>query len=368
MPATIQPTGPSGPAASPSTLRLLRERRGLTRKQVADGLGRSGPWLTKVEAGDLPVAGDTLNSYAAILDVRPDLLTTAIHVEPPEGTHFRSQKVSQRVRHQAVAAANLGAYLVNEMMSLADADAPLAMVELDADLLPGGAEEAAALVRLRLRLDGPIPDVAGALERFGIFVLPMPPGIEGIDAVTVRTNGPALAVVLLSEKAPEDRRRHTLAHELGHLVLDEKTLPQSMKDVETRADQFAGEFLAPYDEVRDDLKGITPSRLATLIAMHRHWGVSPSAFIRRARLHDDLTETQYRYWFRVLASRNILRGAGSAYSVRPAAMEDLLGAVKDGGYSVSDVLDRTHYRVGELADTLADAWPYHRPSPRLSPV
>lgn len=368
MPATLQAAGLPGQAASPATLRLLRERRGLTRKQVADALGKSGPWLTKVEAGDLAVAGDTLDSYAAVLDVRPDLLTTAIHVEPPEGTHFRSQKVSQRVRHEAVAAANLAAYLVNEMLTLADADAPLALIELDADLLPGGAAEAAALVRLRLRLDGPIADIAGALERFGVFVLPMPPTIEGVDAVTVRTNGPALAVILLSERIPEDRRRHTLAHELAHLVLDERTVPQSMKDIEARADEFAGEFLAPYNEVREELRGITPMQLDTLIALHRHWGVSPSAFIRRARLHDDLTESQYRYWFRVLASRNLLRGASSAYPVMPAAVGDLLGAVKDGGYTVGDVLDRTRYRVSELSDTFADAWPYQRPPRRLRPV
>lgn len=355
-------------AASPDTLRLIRERRGLTRKQVADELGKSGPWLTKVEAGDLTVAGSTLDAYAAVLDVRPELLVTPIRVEPAEGAHFRSQKVSQRVRHQAVAAANLASYLVGEMLSLADAEQPMPLIQLDADGLPGGASEAAAIVRMRLRLNGPIADVAGTLEQFGIFILAMPPEIDGIDAVTVRADGPAVAVILLSGKTPEDRRRHTLAHELAHLVLDERTVPQSIKEVEARADEFAGEFLAPYDEVREDLVGITPSRLDTLIALHRMWGVSPSALIRRARLHNDISDTQYRYWFRVLASRSLLRGASSSYPVRATAVEELLSAVKDGGYTVVDLLSQTRYRPSDLAATFADAWPYHRPPPRLRPV
>jgi Zn-dependent peptidase ImmA (M78 family) len=371
MPATVVPTlhDRAVVSAVPATLRLLRERRGLLKKDVAEALGKSAPWLTKVEAGDLPVTGETLDSYAALLDARPELLTAPIHVEPPEGVHFRSQKVSQRTRHQAIAAANVAAHAVNELLNLVDSEPAPSWPEFDVDSLPQGAHEAAQLVRLRLRLHGPIPDIAASLESMGIFVLPMPPEITGIDAVTIRTDGQAAAIILLSSHLPEDRKRHTLAHELGHLVLDRLSLPLSMKDVEGRVDAFAGELLAPYDEVRNELKGITPSALPTLMALHREWGVSPSAFIRRARLHDDISETQYRYWFKVLASRSLLRGLPSAFPVRASAARELLTALHTGGYTLSDLLEATRLRPSQLAQIFGeDDWPYHQPRPRLRTV
>lgn len=49
--------------------------------------------------------------------------------------------------------------------------------------------------------------------------------------------------------APADRVRHTLAHELGHMLLHTITL-KSDEEMEDEADAFAGAFLLPAVEIK----------------------------------------------------------------------------------------------------------------------
>lgn len=362
----------TGPIAEGSTLRLLRERRGLRAHEIATQLGRSPAFISKAENGQTTVTGSMLERYAQQLSVPPQLLSKPIPVEPAEGVHFRSNKVSQRVRSQAIAEANYVAWLLNTLHEHAHATRGpdrLQMPSFDADLLDGGAAEAALLVRRQWRLEGPVLDPARLLERAGVFILPMPETIIDIDAITVRTRGPVTAVILLSEKAPVDRQRHTLAHELGHLVLDTETRSMSLKADEERADGFAGEFLAPYHEVGADLRGITPAQIDTLQALRDRWGVSLAALIRRAFLHRDLNESQYRYWFRVLNARRAApTNHGFHFTMRPTATRDFLELLSENGYSVAQLTDLIGNDLRDLQDSFGPHWPHRPLKPNLHVV
>uniref|UniRef100_UPI000A5CA4A8 ImmA/IrrE family metallo-endopeptidase n=1 Tax=Vibrio campbellii TaxID=680 RepID=UPI000A5CA4A8 len=69
-----------------------------------------------------------------------------------------------------------------------------------------------------------------------------------IDAMSQRIDGmPVLFFVNVN--APADRLRHTLAHELGHMVLHTITFADD-DEMEQEADAFAGAFLVPADEIR----------------------------------------------------------------------------------------------------------------------
>ena len=67
----------------------------------------------------------------------------------------------------------------------------------------------------------------------------------------------------VNEEAPADRQRHTLAHELGHMVLHTTTLKLD-DEMECEADEFAGAFMLPAEEVRNQVGRFDLRHLANM--------------------------------------------------------------------------------------------------------
>jgi Zn-dependent peptidase ImmA (M78 family) len=98
-------------------------------------------------------------------------------------------------------------------------------------------------------------------------------------------------VIVVAATAAGDRRRFSVAHELGHLVLHQVPLG-SLHAVEQQADAFAEAFLLPEAAMRQVL--VPPITLTTLADMKARWGVSLQALIRRAHTLEIITPSQYR--------------------------------------------------------------------------
>ncbi|WP_191303880.1 ImmA/IrrE family metallo-endopeptidase [Amycolatopsis bartoniae] len=79
-----------------------------------------------------------------------------------------------------------------------------------------------------------------------------------------------------------DRERFTLAHELGYLLMHE--LPH--EDQERQANQFAGEFLAPAQEIPPTLQGPTVRQFARLAELKKMWKASMAFPIQRSPISD----------------------------------------------------------------------------------
>lgn len=94
----------------------------------------------------------------------------------------------------------------------------------------------------------PVPDLTSLLEMQGIKVLAtvLPNRIAGLTCFVrkprVETRIP---VIVVHRRDALERRRFTLAHELGHCLFD----AESPVDHEKAADVFAGAFLAPKDHL-----------------------------------------------------------------------------------------------------------------------
>lgn len=112
---------------------------------------------------------------------------------------------------------------------------------------------------------------------------------DGLDAATQWTGGEP-PLFLVDAKAPTDRFRFSLAHEVGHAFLHGDV--GGGPEVERQADEFAAEFLLPADEVRDSFAG--PVDLGLLLDLKRRWGASMAALARRALTLDAVSEWQYR--------------------------------------------------------------------------
>jgi Zn-dependent peptidase ImmA (M78 family) len=124
---------------------------------------------------------------------------------------------------------------------------------------------------------GPIADMVELLEANRGIVLPCDFGTDLIDAMSQRIEG-LLILFLVNINSPSDRLRHTLAHELGHMILHTITV-KSDEEMEDEADAFAGAFLLPADEIRPQLRRFDLRQLADL---KLYWKVSsrPVAPIR----------------------------------------------------------------------------------------
>jgi Zn-dependent peptidase ImmA (M78 family) len=163
----------------------------------------------------------------------------------------------------------------------------------------GGPSTAAKRLRYLWQLPtGPIRSVVGAVERAGGIVFHCPFDTVHVDGISQwPLDTPELPpVFFVNSKLPGDRQRLTLAHEIGHITLHH--LPTD--DPEREASEFAGEFLMPANEVRDELAELTLPKAA---ALKSRWKVSIQAIVFRACQLGAITEARYAYLFKELSQK-----------------------------------------------------------------
>jgi Zn-dependent peptidase ImmA (M78 family) len=179
-------------------------------------------------------------------------------------------------------------------------DSPAFIPEIDRDDFNGrksggrlDIEDVARLVREMWMLPkGPIENMVELLESKHCIVIPCDFGTDLIDAMSQRIDGyPVLFFININ--APADRIRHTLAHELGHMVLHTSSV-KSDDEMEDEADAFAGAFLLPADEIRPQLRRFDLRQLANMKA---YWKVSMAAIAVRADRLNLITPYQKKvFW------------------------------------------------------------------------
>ncbi len=109
------------------------------------------------------------------------------------------------------------------------------------------ADRAASALRQdwNLGLD-PIPNMVELMEDRGVKVIFRPlSNIDGLTAHVRREGMPDAQVIVVNEDHDGERQRFTIAHEIGHLVLD---VPPGV-DEEKAAHRFAGAFLMPEEAI-----------------------------------------------------------------------------------------------------------------------
>jgi len=141
--------------------------------------------------------------------------------------------------------------------------------------------------------DNPIQSMTELLERQGIRIVEIK-GIKRLDAQLFWANATDLAIAVNGEH-PGDRQRFSLAHELGHLVLQ----VIGNIDPEKAANRFAGAFLVP----RSVAVGMLGRRRSALELRELHllkhaYGFSMQAWVYRAKDLGIVSESLYGRWYR----------------------------------------------------------------------
>ncbi|WP_294965938.1 XRE family transcriptional regulator [Sulfurimonas sp.] len=126
----------------------------------------------------------------------------------------------------------------------------------------------------------PISDLSNVLESNGIKVFMIDESADNnFDGLAAIVND--YHIIVISKNWPGDRQRFTLAHELGHLILEGRLC--SKMDDEKASDRFAAAFLLPEKSLKNQLTARRKSiEIAELALIKEEFGVSMQAVFIRA--------------------------------------------------------------------------------------
>lgn len=277
--------------------RIIQARKaaGLSLRVLAGKAGISAMAISKYETGKSTPSSGVLLSLAKALNVRTEYFFRPVKIELQKVEYRKHSKLPIKKLHQIEGDVIEQIERFLELEELLP-NGPVEPFKLPDDLPPtinalNEIEGVAESLREAWNLGvDPIPVLTDMLEERGIkvFLSPAVPG--NFDGMTAQVNG--IHVIVVSDKAPGDRQRFTLAHELGHLVLEGR-LAKGI-DEEAAAHRFAGAFLAPASEVRKELgEQRTWLEPKELYALKQAYGLSMQAWMHRAKDLGILAETHY---------------------------------------------------------------------------
>lgn len=283
-----------------SRIRQARVSAGLSVQNVSVAVGVSRNAVYKWERGEDVPRQSILIKLARLFGVDMDFFFREVHVEICASAYRRKASLAKKVQDciEARIASELEKRIFVDSLFV-ERESPKFSVGSHRIESLSDVENAADQVRVLWGLGfDPIGSVVSAVEEHGVKVV-MIDGVEGFDGFSCVANEsiPAIAV---PAGLSGDRQRFTLAHELGHMVLD--TAPEV--DEEKAAHRFAGAFLAPREAVIREL-GPQRSRLDLdeLAILKRSYGMSMQAWARRAFDLGIIRKEAYKSLFRTFSAR-----------------------------------------------------------------
>ena len=269
-------------------LKIARMAAGLSLRSLAEQIGNqvSAQMIARYERNEALPGSTVLIALADALDVSEDYLLDESDLRLEE-VEFRRRRLTSRKEEAMVEAKVLDAverYLaIEEILGAASANwtppngAPFHVDSLD------DAERAADQLRMvwGLGLDA-VPNLADFLEEQGIKIIvsELPKSVSGLMARVRRRDGRSVPVIVVNEMHKGERQRLTMAHELGHLLLD----ITSGFDEEKASFRFGSAFLIPAEILRAEV-GRHRRALAVgeLLELKKLFGVSAQAIAYRCK-------------------------------------------------------------------------------------
>ncbi len=219
---------------------------GLTQAEAAGQADIERTALAKIERGQRHVSALELSRLSVALrrpldwfvrESLPAVVSRRAELEDEASTAALDELVEQLARDVE---------LLVELELLSPPDEPLAF---PAPTSVGEAESAARAAREHLNFgDGPVHELSGVVEKFGLLAFALEIDGPQLDGAYVSLDGFGIALVNGQQKT--GRRRFTLAHELGHHVFQDAyatdwALTETGGGSEQMINAFAAHFLLP---------------------------------------------------------------------------------------------------------------------------
>lgn len=288
-------------------LKGARTAAGLSLRALSDAIDNkvSAQAIGKYERDeDMPRSG-VLIVLARQLGVSVDYLMSDDELEL-EGVEFRKAASSSAKEVATIEAKTLNLvekYLAVEgllNLSSQEWDAPREAPYWVGE--PRDAEDAARNLRAAWQLGhDPIPMLSELLEEHGIKVMSLDVDrIDGLAAQVRRKDTRSTRVIMIKRHTWSERKRFSLAHELGHIVLN----VAEGCDSERAANRFAGAFLIPAEVLRHEMGARrTDISIGELISLKDRFGVSIQAIVYRCKDLEIITQATFARLFEIFTDR-----------------------------------------------------------------
>lgn len=302
-------------------LNAARKMAGLSLDAVALKTGSmvTKQALSKYEKGKIKPGSDVLLALAKALDVKVDYFFRASTISI-EGVSFRkrsrlSKKEEERIKFLTIEFINK--YLeIKEILNIRPAFKSPVVHPRIADY--ADIERAATEIRKNWHLgNGPIPHLIELLEEkgFKIFEVDVEKDFDGLSGYV---EGMGVPVITIFKDGDIVRKRFTIAHELGHLLLD-------FTEAETQSPEklchaFAGALLLPKEIMLEELgkrrNNITAWELKRLKGIY---GVSMRAIMARAHHLNIISDNAWRQFNIYVNKKGWSKSEPGAYEGREIA-------------------------------------------------
>ena len=270
------------------SIRLHRARKaaGLSLRDLGERIGVSHTAVKKYEDGIAMPSSDILIRLSRALNLRTEYF---FRPEPValEGIEYRKcsslpKKRLDAITHEVIDQIERRIELEN-LFPQSPVKAFTTVAGLDSSITAMDQIEAVAeRVREAWELGfDPIPDLIDVLETHGIRVFMIDADADNkFDGLAARVAG--MPIVVVGRHWPGDRQRFTLAHELGHLMLEGRLSDD--QNEEMACNRFAGAFLFPRASVLQEMgEHRNAIELKELGLLKEAFGLSMSGILYRAR-------------------------------------------------------------------------------------
>lgn len=278
-------------------LTTARRASGRTQAELADAAGITQAALSRYENGLREPAPEVLETLARELGVTTRFINHAGKVRGAMAVdaHMRRRGTAQATIWKRLEA-RLNMYRMHASLLSEDVHLNAEQKIPTFDPIDVTPDDAARMVRMQWRMPvGPVRDLTGWIEGAGCLVIEEDFETKRVDGMSQWINGTPL--IFINSTAPTDRKRLTLAHELGHLVLHSEEVSETVED---EANAFAAEFLMPLEVIRPQLRNL---RVDALFDLKREWGVSMGALIERAFRAGVITAAQRTSMWKLLSKK-----------------------------------------------------------------
>lgn len=323
---------------SPTRITIARQRRGLSKAELARRLGLTPRRVSAYESDGAPRS--KAPALSGVLGFPGGFFSQEGMADLTDAeVNFRAGRMATAVqRNSAKAAGSLAievAKWIDDRFSLPAMDLP--------DFSGHEPRLAARLLRETWGLGArPLPNLVQLAEFHGLRMFSLPAIAEEVDAFSV-WHGSTPYIFLARRKTPE-RSRFDVAHELGHLVLHRAEKATAAQERE--ADIFASEFLIPrtsiieflpqnptVDELMEFKTAYRVSAMAATYASHKAGRLSDWGYRQNCAELD-------RRGYRTGEPRGMPRHEGSR--VFPQAFNRDSYSVRDAADELSLPVDEVH--------------------------
>ena len=303
-------------------LKSARIKAGFSMRGLADQLGNriSFQAISHYEKGLYEPDEEKVALFCQVLNVRPDYFEREVDVQlqsisfrklestPEKSKAAFIEEVKDHVERYLELEEIVGNYKKPEESDLEKISA----TNLEE------AEVAAMKLRERWNIGSdPIAQIVNLIEDKGILFFEIP-AVLSVDGVSTIIESPVKKCIIVLNKSKNvlvERKRFTIAHELGHLILE---LPVDMeeKKKEKMCDRFAAAFLLPGPTLKNEI-GEKCSRvlLPELNDIKKEYGISVWAILYRMHDLDIITPSYFKFWMNYLVQIGYRTNEPSFYNV-----------------------------------------------------